>query len=210
MKTAFLIMFFLFPLLSHAVVFVEPSLGYNLGKFKQKWTHSDGSKFDYAGSANGIGLGFDLTSSYKLAYASLDLGYNKLNYKHKLTQITDYNGTNLTMGIKLGCFLSKMPIRFWLGYNFVDKLKFDFDTDADDITFSGSAIKFGTGAIVGKNKYKVGFNLEYIMHTYGNAKEKQSKASYSYDHTTSNNVTKKPMKYSSLLFTISVPFVVSK
>lgn len=154
----FLLTQLLFSITTHAAVFVEPGLGYNIS--------GNLSDTDVpARDEDATGLGYYL----RLGYQHLGL-FGGVSYG--LTNLTLEDKQDTTNpdedwgGKELGAFIGyELPVmlRFWGGYIFDTKLEREVTSQATKKIYSGNGYKFGLG-------YKViplvSLNLEYKVFTY--------------------------------------------
>jgi hypothetical protein len=151
------------------------------------------------GNFTGFGVGARGTVGFaEMFFAGLDLSYYpSFSYSPPsgttITSTADGGAKSLKAGLVAGVTLPAIPLRFWLGWNILDRVS---DSAPADIVLKGMSFKVGAG-------YKVipllSLNAEYIMASYG-----------TYDVTTSGVTASTTGDFSfshkMLLLSASVPF----
>lgn len=146
---------------SEVGLFVEPYLGYNVaGNLTINGTDQ--------GSFTGLSVGSRLgVKAPELFFGGLDFAYNPANYIAFPTGGTIFNGNPyaLRLGVILGLELPTVPFRFWVAYNFLDKLNGVVPSlSTQNAMFNGNSFKLGLG-------YRVlplmSLNAEFIASNYG-------------------------------------------
>jgi hypothetical protein len=140
-----------------AGLLVEPYAGYSF------FGSVNNSGTDY-GSYNGVGFGArGAIQILDLVFGGVDASYYpSLGYDPASTGTVFSGGIkNTKVGLVAGVSLPLLPLRFWLGYNFVDKLSGSVGTT--DVSLSGNSFKLGAGF----KFILVSLNAEYIITSYG-------------------------------------------
>jgi hypothetical protein len=113
-----------------------------------------------------------------------------------VTNMADSGTKSLKLGVVAGVALPVLPLRFWLGWNIMDRLS-DTNSAGSDATLKGMSFKVGAG-------YKVipllSLNAEYIMASYGSADVTTNGVTTT---TTSSNYS---FSHKILFLSASVPF----
>ncbi len=175
---------------------VEPYLGYSLLGGLSATTSGTTTQL---GSYTGLEVGSRVAVGFDMFFAGADVSYApSLGYAAPAVAssvtLADAGTTHFKLGAVAGIELPALPLRFWLGYNFIDQLA---DSSVGGGTTSsgasGSSLKLGAG-------YKViplvSINAEYIM---------TGLASTSSGGTSTNLPTGTSAGMSSLLISASVP-----
>jgi hypothetical protein len=148
---------------SYAGLLIEPYVGYNAGTIEQK------NNSDQDGKLAGSGYGARLGYSFLVVFAALDFRKAVLSDNIKESGEEDRDANQTELGVTAGIWLP-FGLRFWGGYQFVDRMKLKDDTNGTN-NLKGSGMKAGIG-------YKLpiiplSFNAEYIMSVY-NKKDGES------------------------------------
>ena len=174
----------------------EPYLGYALtggATTKTATTSTDSGKF------TGLAVGARALASYQMFFGGLDFSLSPLSHSPATATGTTFTSvSSMKLGIVAGVELPMLPLRFWLGYNFMNTQSMTQPAvgavAASDLSLSGSGIKLGVG-------YKViplvSVNAEYIMSSYGSAKNALGVQQFATGQSISVN---------SFLLSVSVPF----
>lgn len=143
-----------------------------------------------AGNLTGIGLGTRATARFlDMFFAGADVSYYpSMSFSPPSTTTSsgaaDSGAKILKAGLVGGISLPLLPLRFWLGWNILDRLSSSkiINSSTTDLTAKGMSFKVGAG-------YQVipflSLNAEYIMTTYTSG-----------ENTTQGTVTNQPSDYS--------------
>jgi hypothetical protein len=191
----------------------EPYVGYGLlggvTKDDGKGTSTD------LGNFTGFGLGArGLVNFAGLFFGGIDLSYypsfsySPANGRSETSSGGIDKGTkSFKGGLVAGVALPVIPLRFWLGFNVIDRL-----SDSSSGTTSG--VDFTTDTTVKGHSFKIGagyrpipllsLNVEYIMASYGESETTTKIPTLGYDQKTTD--TTSSVKHNLLMLTASVPF----
>ena len=148
----------------------EPYLGYTMGSMSQTTVESNQTKTTTdLGSLKGLGFGARALVEFQgLFFVGPDFSYSKLGYAASdqfitnipgLSKVVDNGTSRTTLGVVAGVELPILPLRFWVGYNFLDQLNSDCDvvlsqaasqaTGLNSVNqkydYSGTSFKVGAG-----------------------------------------------------------------
>lgn len=149
--------FLLVPSAAKADLFIEPYLGYEVGRVNMTTTTDVG----WSGNTSGVAIGARLGYSIPLLFAALDYAYasDSTSSMSGSGAPADGSATRSSLGLVAGV---KIPmLRAYAGYGFSDK--FTLKPSSGDLTLTGTSIKLGasfTGLPL------INLNLEYVMATY--------------------------------------------
>lgn len=152
-------------------IFAEPYLGYGLGG-NASFNSSTGTSTDYA-SFNGVGVGARVgTDILGVAFGGADFSYYPSVSSTLSSTLTGLLPSGVTLsssnngltrlGIVAGVSVPVLPLRGWLGFNFMDKWS------SSTSTLSGTSFKLGVGF---KFIPFVSVNAEYILSSYSSVTE---------------------------------------
>lgn len=132
--------------------FVEPILGYSIGKVTDDANTDQDHKGPFLGARLGMGI-----PVVPMLWAALDGG---ITTGGKYSD-ADLDADALRVGLSVGIDIPLVPIldRVWAGYNVIDNLSFD----ADDSKLKGNSFKVGVGL---KFVPFVSLNFEYFKGNY--------------------------------------------
>ncbi len=140
----------------------DPYLGWSFGSYNSKAFSSTGGKCT---TFNGLNPGARLLVKYNdMFFLGPEFSYMPWG-QYKINGVgTTQSGANMKFGLLVGAELQKL-VRFWLGYNFVDRIQFAegvFEPEYSAL-FKGSSMKLGVGY---SPMPLLSVNLEYIRSSY--------------------------------------------
>jgi hypothetical protein len=150
--------------------FVEPYAGYGLlGGMDATTNNVTTNSGNFTGFGMGARAGATLLSG--LIFGGLDVSYYpSYRYSKSATDINiaeiDSGTKNMKLGLVAGVNLPILPLRAWVGFNFIDRLTDSYILSGTtyDAVIKGNSFKLGVG-------YKVlpilSLNAEYIMASFG-------------------------------------------
>ena len=187
-----------------ALVFVEPYGGLGMGAIKYDlYMLNTGGEVKTADTI--FAFGARAGAEFMMFFGGIDVQYGIESSKPKTWAGNDIDNAesdahkHLMFGLVAGVELPMLPLRFWAGYNFVDKFSYD-DEDDGDTTLSGSGMKFGAGF---KVIPMLSINLEYYMHTF--KKIEDESGYYWYVNFPAYEKLAEERRQSRILLTASIP-----
>jgi hypothetical protein len=160
LKKIFLLFCLCFSINTRSAIFIEPYLG--IGK-------SSVDLDDSESSGSGLGFGGRMAFMQYGVMAGGDLSFQSVETSEG-TQ-TEYSQKQLA--IYVGYALFQVPLRAWMGYNFMD-----FASTNLDRKYKGGGFKVG----VGYDPYpNTSFNLEFKKSTYDEFKDSEGTANLNQD-----------------------------
>jgi hypothetical protein len=140
--------------------YVEPYLGFAQETFEQEGTASG---YPIEGSGLNPVMGARLGIEFPYFFAGLDAnvqtGSIEVDYSNGVSLEPDYDKTSV--GAVAGLNFHGLPVRFWVGYDFLKEAAIDYDSGEQE--FSGQGLKFGFGYRIAMMLF---INFEYITETY--------------------------------------------
>jgi hypothetical protein len=164
---------------SYALVLVEPYLGVGGGTLKWNYTVIGSSEAKGEWSLRGGGIGLRVAGEFMYFFGGLDMLINSTTVKKVEPEEGESERDKLfSMGLVVGGELPMIPLRFWVVYNFIDKLGLN---DEPKKVLKGKGFKVGVG-------YKIiplcSINLEFIRTTYSDLEDDGDSNSLPYDYGT--------------------------
>jgi hypothetical protein len=145
----------LLPKSGTAALFIEPYLGY---QFAGSISSNNLDFGDYKGLGGGARAAIQIID---LLYVGADFSYYpSLGFSSGNNTSLDGGASQTRLGAVAGVSIPVLPLRFWLGYNFIDKIS------QSNTTLDGSSFKLGAGL---KLVPLVSLNLEYFFTNNGSA-----------------------------------------
>lgn len=182
----------LFPSLSGADIYLEPSVGYVLGKYKGSVTVASpalfaGEEIPLKQDAKGLGYGAKLGWTNDFLAVGVDVALASTTGKEDGSPDTKYNSTD--MGVFAQLDLPVLPFKFAATYVLSSRVKTK-QSGNDDAEMTGKGLKIGAG-FTGLPFLSI--NLDYVMSNYDDYK------------TEGWEFSKKDIDYTATILSVSLP-----